>query len=82
MIWLSFLFPPLHLALPALISYIHNTLGQAQRMKGKLKYIYKWQYIDLCDTTPDSHLQIGLKNFPFEEQIEQPLSTNYWAGKV
>lgn len=44
---LSILFLPSHLTLPALISHIQNTLGQAQRMKGKLKYASMWQYIDL-----------------------------------
>lgn len=33
-----------------------------------------WQYIDFWDNTLGSHLQIGLKNFPFEERIEQPPS--------
>lgn len=78
------LFLPFHLTLPALISHIKNTLGQTERMKVKLKYASMWQYIDLCDTTPDSHLQISLGNFPFEEWLEQPLSTNYLfaVGKI
>lgn len=51
-------------------------------MEAKLKYASMCQYIDLWDTTLESHLQIGLKNFPFEERIEQPIPQKYQGGKA
>lgn len=51
-------------------SHMQNTVGQAQRMKSKLKYASMWQYINSCDTAPYSHLQINLRRFPFEERLQ------------
>lgn len=77
----SIFFPPFYLMLPALISHILNMLEQAKRMKDKPKYTSMGQYIHPPDSTPDSHLQIGPKNFPFEDRTEPPLHKNTKLGK-
>lgn len=56
-------------------------LEQAKRMKDKPKYTSMGQYIHPPDSTPDSHLQIGPKNFPFEDRTEPPLHKNTKLGK-